>query len=97
MALITLPAVCDGEAAEGLRGDLATALAGQPAALTIDAGAVGRVTTPCLQVLAAAWQQSESIGAPWVLRQPSETLVDALTLLGLERLVNDRDMDETSG
>lgn len=51
--------------------------------VVIDAGAVERLSTPCIQILLSAAQQMEQNGIPFVLKAPSDAFVSAFDDLGL--------------
>jgi anti-anti-sigma regulatory factor len=44
---------------------------------------VGRVSTPCIQILLAAMAGAQLRGLPFKLREPSSMLAEALADLGL--------------
>ena len=83
-APFTLPAVMDLPAAALLKSQLQEALAGGKD-LTIDAGAVQRVTTPCLQVLVAATKLREMGGPSVQLNNVPEVLAETARTLGLSQ------------
>ena len=76
-----LPAVLDLAAAEPLHRQLCDAL--QAGDVLVDAAAVDRVSTPCLQVLCAVAVAARASGFKFGLRNPSETLIAAAIELGL--------------
>src|SRR3546814_3048022 len=49
----------------------------------IDAAAVDRLSTPCVQILVSAVQHMEQHGIPFVIRSPSDAFVTAFDDLGL--------------
>jgi len=61
--VLVLPAILDATVAAELKQELQLAL-GRGDGVDIDAGAVNRVTCPCLQVLAAAFRQFAQAGGP---------------------------------
>lgn len=81
-ATIALPEILDLSAAEPLKAALAEAVdAGKP--LTLDAGAVARLSTPCLQVLIAAERAMKAADVPFTLANPSDAFVDTFNDLGV--------------
>lgn len=80
-AAIALPASLDLTEADGLCQALRQAL--QSGAVILDADAVERVSTPCLQVLAAAAASAASRGIQFRLCRASEALATAIGHLGL--------------
>jgi anti-anti-sigma regulatory factor len=53
--------------------------------IVLEGSQVERVSTPCLQILLAAFKSSESRGLSFRLDAPSKVLTDALADLGLEQ------------
>src|SRR3546814_1342385 len=51
--------------------------------VVIDAAAVDRLSTPCVQILVSAVQHMEQHGIPFVIRSPSDAFVTAFDDLGL--------------
>ncbi len=76
-----LPAILDLAAAEPLAQVLEAQLT--TGALQIDGSGVERVSTPCLQVLAATAVSARRRGQAFVLRRPSDVLQAAIADLGL--------------
>jgi anti-anti-sigma regulatory factor len=77
-----LPQVLDIVQAQGLRDDLVRLL-GQ-GALTLDAGAVDRMSTPSAQVLLAAGRAADAAGSGFQIINASEVFCTALADLGLQ-------------
>src|SRR3546814_967026 len=50
--------------------------------VVIDAAAVDRLSTPCVQILVSAVQHMEQHGIPFVIRSPSDAFVTAFDDLG---------------
>ncbi|HEY8950117.1 MAG TPA: STAS domain-containing protein [Rhizomicrobium sp.] len=61
--VLVLPALLDMTVAAELKRDLQSAYA-RGEGLDVDAGSVSRVTSPCLQILAAAAQDFAQAGGP---------------------------------
>lgn len=81
--LLCLPPVVDLTAVKELKSALQTALS-RGAGLGIDASAVERVTTPCLQVLATGRMDFARAGGPaMVFTQASQPFARAVTTLAL--------------
>lgn len=80
--LLKLPAVMDIRAAEPLLTSLQEAL-GRGARLVIDATAVDRLSTPCVQVLIGAAQQMEQSNIAFTIKNPSDAFVSGFDDLGL--------------
>lgn len=76
-----LPAILDLAAAEPLARALEAQLTSP--ALHIEASGVERVSTPCLQVLAAAAASAKRRGQAFLVRRPSDVLRAAIADLGL--------------
>lgn len=76
-----LPQVLDLSLAQALRDRVAEGL--RAGALTVDAGAVERVSTPCLQVLLAAGRAAEQAGTSYSIVNASDAFGSALADLGL--------------
>lgn len=79
--VLPLPASLDLGGAEALWRSLREQLDG--GALLLDGGAVERVSTPALQVLAAGAIAARASGIPFRLRDASPVLADAIADLGL--------------
>ncbi len=80
-AAYRLSPVLDLAAAEPLATVLRAMLPDGP--IRVDGGAVERVTTPCLQVLAAAAATARARGIVFRLENASAAMVDAIEDLGL--------------
>jgi chemotaxis protein CheX len=83
---LLLPPVLDLTRAESLHGDLQAWMA-RDAAVRVDGRAVERVSTACLQVMAAAAVTAHAHGRSFKMLTPSETLLNALRDLGLSNLL----------
>ena len=81
---IAIPAILDAGAAAALLQTLNEAL-GAAEGVSIQAGAVQRVTTPGLQVLAAAAKSFSEKGVAFAYADPAQPLTDAAETLGLSR------------
>ncbi len=79
---LKLAAAMDIRAADPLLQTVQEALAGG-GKIVIEASAVDRLSTPCVQVLIAALQHMEQNGIPFVLKSPSDAFVSAFDDLGL--------------
>lgn len=79
---LDLPASLDLTGAEALRGALLPGLL-ESGGILLDGRAVERVTTPCLQVLAAAAATARARALPFRLRGVSVALAEAIEDLGL--------------
>ena len=77
-----LPAVLDITKAQELRGHMVDRLNG--GAVVVDASAVDRVSTPCIQVLLAAARSADRAGTSFRIANASEALRAALIDLGLQ-------------
>jgi chemotaxis protein CheX len=77
-----LPAILDITKAQELRGHMVDRLNGS--AVLLDASAVDRVSTPCIQVLLAAAQSAELAGTSFRIANASAALWAALADLGLQ-------------
>ena len=84
-ASFALPAVLDLTAALPLRDALLARL--RDGDLAVQAEAVERVSTPCLQVLAAAAAMARQRGSEFKLDHPSTVLVEAIEDLGLQATI----------
>ncbi|MFN4312373.1 MAG: STAS domain-containing protein [Ferrovibrio sp.] len=51
--------------------------------VVIDASAVERLSTPCVQILLSAVQHMEQHGIPFIVKSPSDAFVSAFDDLGL--------------
>jgi len=79
---LTLPPVLDLRAAKPLQEGLRKVLAkGSP--VLVDAGAVERLSTPCIQLLIAAVAAATREGISLTLLHPSDAFIDAFNDLGL--------------
>ena len=56
---------------------------GQGGRVVIDASAVDRLSTPCVQILLSAVQHMEQHGMSFVIKSPSDAFVTAFDDLGL--------------
>jgi len=79
---LKLAATMDLRAAEPLLHSMQEAM-GQGGKLVVDAAAVDRLSTPCVQVLITALQHMEQNTMPFVIKSPSEAFVSAFDDLGL--------------
>ena len=80
---IALPPILDLSGAASLKQQCQTAIAGG-ASLVMDASAVSKVTTPCLQVLAATSAALNQMGgATLTFTGASQSFRDSVTGLGL--------------
>jgi anti-anti-sigma regulatory factor len=80
---VTLPAVADLTEAGPLKLRLEEALA-SGTGLTVDASAVQRISSPCLQVLVAGVAAfAKAGGAALAIGNPSEAFRETATVLGL--------------
>lgn len=80
---LSLPAVADLVEAGPLKARLEQALA-TGAVLTVDASAVQRISSPCLQVLVAGVVSFAKAGGPsLVIEEPSEAFSETVSTLGL--------------
>jgi chemotaxis protein CheX len=77
---LTLPASLPGETATHV-ADLLLSARSNP--LTVDASAVERIDTPCLQVLLSASRLWQEDGVAMTISAQSEVFTDNLTTLGL--------------
>ena len=80
-AVSTLPQILDLTQATALRDSLATLLGER--AVTLDAGSVDRMSTPCAQVLLAAGRAEGSAGASFKILNASGVFRTAIADLGL--------------
>lgn len=80
---VPLPAVADLVEAGPLKARLEQALAAG-SGITIDASAVQRISSPCLQVLVAGASSFAKAGGPsLVIGTPSEAFRETVSVLGL--------------
>lgn len=80
---VVLPPVADLTAAAPLKSRLEAALA-SGSGLTVDASAVQRISSPCLQVLAAAVASFATAGgAALAIGDPSDAFRETVSVLGL--------------
>ncbi len=79
---LKLAATMDLRAAEPLLLSMQESL-GMGGKVVVDAAAVDRLSTPCVQVLIAALQHMEQNGTPFVIKSPSDAFVSAFDDLGL--------------
>ena len=79
---LSLDQILDLRAAGPLKNALQQGL-GRGAALSIDAGAVSRMSTACVQVLTAAILETQKRGTPLVVRKSSPAFDAAFANLGL--------------
>jgi len=77
-----LPDVLDLTQAQGLRDGLAALMA--DGSLVLDAGAVERMSTPCIQVLLAAARTADAAHIRFSITNPSPAFRTALADLGLQ-------------
>ncbi|WP_216839599.1 STAS domain-containing protein [Falsiroseomonas tokyonensis] len=82
---LVLPASLDLTQAEPLCQALRERL--QDPAIWLDGGAVERISTPCLQLLAAAHASAQARGIPFRLRGASAVLASAIADLGLSTAI----------
>lgn len=89
---ITLPSVLDLRAAEPLKTVFEEAIAGgRP--LTVDAEAVDRLSTPCIQVLIAAEAGMKATKQPFKLAKPSDAFIENFNDLGIYSLLSKWDIE----
>ncbi|WP_311982466.1 STAS domain-containing protein [Bradyrhizobium japonicum] len=77
-----LPSQLDLTSARKLKDDIGSRLAA--GAVVVDAGAVDRLSTPCVQVLVAAALAAASANVPFRIANASEVFRAAVVELGLE-------------
>jgi anti-anti-sigma regulatory factor len=81
--VLLLPQVCDLSIALRLKEQLAEGLAAGTG-LVLDGEAVQRITSPCLQLIAAAAKSFREAGGPCLtISNPSVAFCDAVTALAL--------------
>lgn len=84
---LVLPAILDLTAAPGLKDQTLAAL-GLGMGLTLDAEAVTRLTTPCLQVLAAAAIAAAQMGGPGLtIENAPPAFAEIVAGLGLSEIL----------
>lgn len=79
---LSLVASMDLRAAEPLLHSFHEIMA-QGGKVVVDASAVDRLSTPCVQILLSAAQHMEQHGIPFVIKSPSDAFVSAFDDLGL--------------
>lgn len=80
--LIVLPGTLDGAVARPLKTAFVEAMeTGRP--VVVDAAAVARLSTACIQVLIAGGRAVKEAGRDFAVARPSEALVSAFDDLGL--------------
>ena len=89
-----LPADCGVAQVQALRERFAE-LREQEAPLMLEAAAVERVSTACLQLLLALYRERSAADRSTSLRSPSQPLVEAITWLGLASILLKPTPDET--
>lgn len=77
-----LPSVLDLTQAQSLRGAMVAALGDR--SILLDASAVERMSTPCVQVMLAAGRAADLANAPFQIARASEAFRAALDDLGLQ-------------
>jgi chemotaxis protein CheX len=77
-----LPQVLDLTEARGLRDDMMALL--QNGTIVLDAGAVERMSTPCVQVLLAAGHAAEAANSQFQIVNASDCFQAAVADLGLQ-------------
>ena len=80
--VFALPAILDITKAQELHGHMVDRLNVGP--VVVDASAVDRVSTPCIQVLLAAARSADGAGTSFRIADASEALRAALVDLGLQ-------------
>ena len=89
---IDLGSVLDIRAAEPLKEVLRKALSkGKP--LTLDAGSIERMSTPCIQVLIAAAAVMKQAEAVFTLARPSDAFIESFNELGLFPVLKQWDIE----
>jgi chemotaxis protein CheX len=78
-----LPQILDLTQAQSLQQSLMALLAG--GAVVLDASAVERMSTPCMQVLLAAGRVAEAANSPFQIVNASDVFLAAVADLGLQR------------
>lgn len=82
-AQLKLAASMDIRAAEPLLQSLKEVIGMDAQPIVIDASAVDRLSTPCVQVLISGLQQMEASGIPFTIKSPTDSFVTAFDDLGL--------------
>jgi len=82
-----LPQVLDLTVARSLRDDMMALLKG--GAIVLDAGAVERMSTPCVQVLLATGQAAEATNSQFRIVNASDCFLGAVADLGLQSQFTD--------
>ncbi|SOD90210.1 STAS domain-containing protein [Caenispirillum bisanense] len=82
-AVVTLPGTLDNGVAAPLKEAFLEALAAGKPVLAVEAGAVERLSTACIQVLIAAGRAAAEAGREFVVMRPGEPLIAAFDDLGL--------------
>lgn len=86
--VLTLPPILDLPAAAPLKQQLETVL-GDSTSIVVDASAVQKVTTACLQVLASAVKTGAGVdGALLQFQNPSSAFKEAVNMLSLASALN---------
>lgn len=80
---IELPARLDVPAAEALLAELLE-LRGSDADLVVEAGSVGLIDTPAIQILMSAARDQAARERAFTLNDPSAAIHEAMELMGLE-------------
>lgn len=81
-SLIALPGTLDTAVATPLKDAFVQAVA-DGRAVVVDASAVARLSTACIQVLIAGGKAVAAAGQPFIVAKPSEALVSAFDDMGL--------------
>ena len=82
--IVRLPAIADLTFSASLKAALVRAQAAG-ADMVVDASAVQRISTPCLQILVAASRDTLRLAGPkLVLRDPSANFIETVAMLALE-------------
>lgn len=79
---IVLPGTLDTAVATSLKDAFAEAVASERA-VVVDASAVARLSTACIQVLIAGGKAVREAGKEFVVAKPSEALIGAFDDMGL--------------
>lgn len=83
---VTLPAILDLTKAAALKDCVLSAMA-EGTQVTIDAGALQRITTPCLQVFVAAARDLQNEGGALQIVNAPDALTHATEILGLSNVL----------
>lgn len=83
---VTLPAVLDLTKAASLKDCLLSAMAAAPT-VTVDASALQRITTPCLQLFVAAARDLSAEGGALHFENVPDTMASAAAILGLSSVL----------